>query len=107
MVANMTAVSKSLIVLDEQGRAWIEGANTKVIEVAKDRVAHGWSPEEMHFMHPRLSLAQIYVALSYYHEHKGEFDAEIRKSAAEIEKMRLAQGETPLKKRLREMGILK
>ena len=103
----MNAAAKSLIVLDKQGRAWIEGANTKVIEVAKDRFAYGWSPDEMHFMHPHLSLAQIHAALSYYHLHKAEFDAEMKKQSEEIEQMRRAQGETPLHKRLRDMGILK
>jgi hypothetical protein len=35
----------SLIETDEHGRAWISGANTKVIEVALDKIAHGWSPD--------------------------------------------------------------
>lgn len=103
----MTAVANSFIVLDERGRAWVDGANTKVIEIAKDKVAHGWSPEEIHFMHPHLSLAQIHAALSYYHEHQAEFDAAIKQSMDEVERTRLAQGETPLKKRLRDVGIIK
>ena len=37
------------IKLDEQGVAWIDDANVKVIEVVVDRLAYGWSPEEIHF----------------------------------------------------------
>ena len=39
----------SQIEIDDQGVAWIAGANTKVIEVVLDKLAYGWSPEEMHF----------------------------------------------------------
>jgi uncharacterized protein (DUF433 family) len=60
----MTAVVSTLIELDERGVAWITGTKVKVIEAATDKLAHGSSPEEMHFQYPHLSLAQIYAALS-------------------------------------------
>ena len=50
--------------LDDRGVAWIDDTNTKVIEVALDMIAHGWSPEEIHFQHAHLSLAQIHAALA-------------------------------------------
>jgi hypothetical protein len=53
----MLAVAQSLIELDEQGVAWISDTKVKVIEIALDKLAHGSSPEEMHFQYPRLSLA--------------------------------------------------
>jgi hypothetical protein len=40
------------IILDERGVAWIDDTNMKVIEVVLDKLAHGWSPEEIHFQHP-------------------------------------------------------
>ena len=46
----------SQIEIDDQGVAWIVGANTKVVEVVLDKMAYGWSPEEMHFQHPHLIL---------------------------------------------------
>lgn len=49
----------SQIEIDDQGVARIAGATTKVIEVVLDKLAYGRSPEEMHFQHPHLSLAQI------------------------------------------------
>jgi hypothetical protein len=33
------------------------------------------SPEEMHFQHPHLSLAEIHAALAYYYENQKQLDA--------------------------------
>lgn len=87
----MVAVLNSLIELDEHGIPWIVGANTKVVEVVLDKMAHGWSPEEMCEQHPHLSLAQIYAALSYYYEHQAEVDADIERRERFVEEMRAQQ----------------
>lgn len=93
--------------LDEQGRAWIGGTTVKVIDVALDHLANGWSPEEIQYQHyGALSLAQIYAALSYYHDHRPEFDAEIQGQLQEAEALRTAAGESPFRRRLREQGRL-
>ncbi|MCC6392359.1 MAG: DUF433 domain-containing protein [Bryobacterales bacterium] len=55
----MTAVFSTRIELDPEGVAWIGDTKVKVIEVVLDKIAYGWSPEEIHFQHPHLSLAQI------------------------------------------------
>jgi len=92
--------------LDERGVAWIDDTHTKVIEVALDMIAHGWSPEEIHFQHSHLSLAQIHAALGYYYDHKEELDARIQSSLHDYQQRRAEAGETPLRKRLRELGKL-
>jgi uncharacterized protein (DUF433 family) len=92
--------------LDERSVAWIDDTNTKVIEVALDMIAHGWSPEEIHFQHPHLSLAQIHTALGYYYDNKTEMDEQIHRSSGEIERLKAQAGESPLRKRLRDMGKL-
>jgi len=92
--------------LDERGVAWVDNTNTKVIEVALDMIAHGWSPEEIHFQHAHLSLAQIHAALGFYYDHKEEMDAQIERSMQAAKKLRAQAGESPLRKRLREMGKL-
>ena len=89
--------------LDDRGVAWIDETNTKVSEVALDMVAHGWSPEEIHFQHAHLSLAQIHAALGYYYDHKAEMDSHFERTAQEAEKLRAQAGESPIRKRLREM----
>jgi hypothetical protein len=54
----MLTIAVTHIWLDEDGVAWIDDTTIKVIEIAIDKIATGSSPEEMHFQHPRLSLAQ-------------------------------------------------
>lgn len=103
----MSTVATSLIEIDRTGVARIAGATTKVIEVAIDKLANDSSPEEMHIQYPHLSLAQIHAALSYYYEHQEEFDSEIARQLQEVKQLRAEQGDTPLHKRLRSMGLLK
>ena len=55
----MSVARTAHIRLDDGGVAWIDDTNVKVIEVVLDKLAHGSSPEEMHFQYPHLSLAQI------------------------------------------------
>ena len=91
----MVAVLNSLIEIDEKGIPWISGANTKVVEVVLDKMAHNSSPEEMHEQYPHLSLAQIHAALSYYYEHRDEVDADIERRDRYVENLR-AQQKNPL-----------
>jgi len=102
-----TTIVPSLIELDADGVAWISSANTKVIEVAMDVMAHGWSAEEIVFQHPHLSLAMVHAALAHYFAHKVEFDSRMeasREGAEELRKSSLAN--SPLRKRLRDQGAL-
>jgi len=102
----MPTLTTAHIRLDERGVAWVDDTNTKVIEVALDMIAHGWSPEEIHFQHPHLSLAQIHAALGYYYDHKDEFDAQVERSLREADRLAAQAGESPIRKRLRAMGKL-
>ena len=79
----MSILAPSHIRRDDHGVAWIDDTNVKVIEVVLDRVAYGWGPEEIHFQHPALSLAQIHAALAYYYDHQAELGAEIARQSAE------------------------
>ena len=92
--------SDSSIAMDQRGVAWLVGANTKVIEVVMDKLAHGWSPEEIHFQHPHLSLAQIHAAFAYYYEHQEEMDQEIVRQVEEVEKLAHDSASSPLRRRL-------
>ena len=83
----MTAVIESYIKLDENRVAWIADTRVKVIEIAVDKLAHGSSPEEIHFQHPNLSLAQIYGALTYYYENQDRVDEQISRGLEESDKL--------------------
>jgi uncharacterized protein (DUF433 family) len=102
----MPTAASAHVRLDDRGVAWIDDTKTKVIEVALDQIAHGWSPEEIHFQHAHLSLGQIHAALGYYFDHKAEMDAEIQRSLARVDELRRQAGESPIRKKLRAMGKL-
>ena len=74
----MTATFATQIELDGRGVAWLANTKVKVTEVVLDKIARGWSPEEIYFQHPHLSLAQIYAALTYYYENQADLDQQIR-----------------------------
>lgn len=97
----MSTVMITHLELDEAGVAWISGTNIKVIEVVLDKLAYGWSPEEIHFQHPSLSLAQIHAALAYYYDHQAEFDAEIERQLKEIDTFTAQANDSPGRRRLR------
>ncbi len=90
----------SLIEIDAQGVAWITGANTQVIDVVLDKLAYGWSPEEIHFQHPHLSLAQIHSAFAYYYENQERIDAEIDRQRQEAEELRVQVSNPSLRQKL-------
>lgn len=102
----MPAISPAHVQIDARGVAWIDETNVKVIEVVLDRLAHGWSPEEIHFQHPHLSLAQIHAALAYYYDHQTEIDQEIERRFQASEALARAAAESPLRKRLRMIDRL-
>lgn len=84
---DMVTTPTAHIFLDERGFAWIDDTNVKVVEVVLDKLAYGSSPEEIHFQHPYLSLAQIHAALSYYYDHQQEIDAYIERQRKWVETM--------------------
>ena len=102
----MSIAGDTHVRLDDAGVAWVDDTNVKVIEVVLDKLAHGSSPEEMHFQYPHLSLAQIYAALSYYHDHQAEFDAQIQRQLQEVDALAAQPSDSPVRTRLRQTGNL-
>ncbi len=84
------------IVLDDKNVPMIADSTMKVVELVMAQRAHGWSPEELHFQHPYLSMSQIHAALAYYWDHKGEIDAKIDESLRFADQARLAAGPSPI-----------
>lgn len=101
-----TATSYEHIRLDENGVPYIAGTTMKVIELVMANMAHGWSPEELHFQHPYLSMSQIHSALAYYWEHKDALDADIEQRLHYADQLRQQMGPASLAIRLREEGFL-
>jgi uncharacterized protein (DUF433 family) len=91
------------IEIDARGVAWVAGANTKVKEIVLDKLAYGWSPEEMHFQHPHLSMAQIHAALAYYYENQEKIDEEIRRDLEEVDQLRSQSESSALRSKLQSI----
>ncbi|MBI1746575.1 MAG: DUF433 domain-containing protein [Acidobacteria bacterium] len=102
----MTETTYEHIVIDECGVPYIEGTTTKIIEVVLDKMAYGWSPEEIHLQHPYLSLGQICSALAYYYDHQEELDKDIDRRLENVENLRKKMGPSPVVKKLKEKGLL-
>ena len=95
------------IVTDEAGVPLIEGTTTKVVELVLDVLAYGWSPDEIHFQHPHLTLGQIHSALAYYWDHQEQLDRDIERRAERVEEIRREAGPSQLAERLRARGLLR
>jgi len=72
----------------EKNIPFIAGTGTKVIELVLNSKAYGWSPEELHFQHPHLTLGQIYSALAYYWDHKEELENDIERRLNRVERIK-------------------
>jgi uncharacterized protein (DUF433 family) len=94
------------IALDDQGIPWIPVANTKVVELVAGVKAHGWSPEELVFQYPHLTLGQVHSALAFYWDHRQEIDADLARREEYIERLRAEAGDSPAVAKLRARGQL-
>jgi len=90
------------IVLDERGRTWIDDTGVKVTEVVHDILGvNRYAPHQVQEHFPRLSLVQIYVAMSYYYDHQELVDAEIAQADERYSHLRAATENPELQARLR------
>ncbi len=101
-----TITSYEHVQLDASGVPIIVGTNMKVVELVMAQLAHGWSPEELHFQHPYLSLGQIHSALAYYWDHKDDLDKDLEARRQYAEAERSKAGPSLLADKLRKQGLL-
>ena len=71
--------------------------------IVMDYQGRGWSAEEIVRQYSYLTLAEVHAALTYYHDHQVEVDHEIESEWQEYERLRSANPESPLLKRLRAL----
>ena len=93
------------ITLNEKGVPVIVGTTMKVIEIVAEKIAYGWSPEELHFQHPYLTMGQIHSALAYYYDHEDELNKDIEHRLKSIQQYRLPE-KTSLRERLKNRSLL-
>jgi len=94
------------VVLDEQGTPVIAGTMMKVKELVAERLAWGWSPEELLLNHPYLTLGQVFSALAYYADHQAEIDQAIEADVQYMDQLRRKAQPSPLIVRLKMQGLI-
>lgn len=87
--------------VDKSGVAWIDDTKTKVVEVIRDHLAYGYSPEEIHLQYPHLSLAQVHAAFAYYYDHQAVLDADLERRLQRVQALREEHREPFSRKKLR------
>ncbi|HEY3897727.1 MAG TPA: DUF433 domain-containing protein [Chthoniobacter sp.] len=91
------------IVRDSEGIAWVDDTNVKVVEIALDHLAYGWSAEAIHEQFPHLNLAQIHAALAFFYDHIAEFEGEMLRREKEAASWKTELGESSLQRRIRQL----
>ena len=94
------------VALDDKGTPVIVGTTMKVKELVAERLAWGWSPEELLINHPYLTLGQIYSALAYYADHQTEIDRAIEEDSQLASELRQRAKPSPLITRLKAQGLI-
>ena len=94
------------VVLNEQGTPTIAGTTMKVKELVVERLAWGWSPEELLVNHPYLTLGQIFSALAYYADHQAEIEQAIEEDVQYMDELRRNAKPSSLIIRLKAQGLI-
>ena len=93
------------IIIRDDGTATIGDAGMKVTQLVAEVMAYGWSPEELHFQHPHLSMGEIHSALTYYWDHQSEIHQQIDADLIQTDELRRRLGDSPLVARLKAQGL--
>jgi uncharacterized protein (DUF433 family) len=94
------------IVLDKDNVPVVAGTNMKVVELVLEKTAYGWSPEELYFQHPYLTLGQIHSALAYYWDHQEEMDRDIERRLEAVDRIQHTIAPSPLVARLKAKELI-
>lgn len=70
------------------GKPRVAGSRIRVQDVVVWHERLGLSADEIVSRHPQLTLAGVYAALAYYHDHRPEIDAQMQAGRELVEEMR-------------------
>lgn len=96
------------IAFDKHDVPIIQDTTMKVIDLVTEKLAYGWSPEEIHFQHPYLTIAKVHAALTYYWDHVSEFDKDLGERMKKIDAIQASinKNQSPVRNKLKAKGIL-
>lgn len=72
------------------GKPRLAGTRIRVQDVVIWHERMNLSADEIASKHPQASLAAIYAALAYYHDHRAEIDEQMRRGEELVEELRQA-----------------
>jgi len=101
-----TLTAYKQVIINKNGVPIIADTTMKVVELISAHQAYGWSPPELHFQFPHLSMSQIHSSLAYYWDHKEELDADMKRRLEYADRSRREAGASPLAQNLRTQGLL-
>jgi uncharacterized protein (DUF433 family) len=83
------------------GKPCIVGTRIRVYDIYVCHELRGQSAKEIIEDFPQLSLADVYAALAYFHDHRDEIEAQIAVDEQLVRQMREKQGPSRLERYLR------
>jgi uncharacterized protein (DUF433 family) len=103
--ATVQPTDHKYITLHNDGIPYVAGSTMKVVELVTSHLTYGWSPAELHFQYPHITMSQIYSALSYYWDHKVEIDADIDRRLTLAQQQRADATVSPILAKLQAKGL--
>src|SRR5688572_30479786 len=79
----MRSTDYAHIVLDDSGQPCLSGTRLRVRAIAAEYSHWLMSAEAIQRQHPEHTLAEVYGALAYYHDHKDEIDRQLAQQLSE------------------------
>jgi hypothetical protein len=79
---------------------------TRVAMVVMDYLARGLGPEDIVRHYPYLKLAEVHAAMTYYHDHQEEIDAEIQAELDQLGGAGDVNSRSPAWQKLKAKGLI-
>jgi uncharacterized protein (DUF433 family) len=83
------------ITINVRGVPCIDGTRHRVIDIATDHIAHGYSAAQIVEQYPDLTPAQVHAALAYYYDHQDAMHTALVASYTQAEDSRRRQTPHP------------
>src|SRR5919204_65525 len=77
---------------------------TRVAMIVMDYLGRGLGPEDIVRHYPYLALAEVHAAMTYYHDHPAEIDAEIQAELDHLNDSADANSRTTIWQKLKAKG---
>jgi predicted nucleotidyltransferase len=79
---------------------------TRVAMIVMDYLGRGLGPEDIVRHYPYLKLAEVHAAMTYYHDHRDEIDAEIQSELDQLGSSANANARSAIWQKLKANGVV-